>query len=47
MTKAEKNAMKAYENDLIAQGIDKMLAKIMAKSFVECEVVKPVVKSNF
>lgn len=45
MTRAEREAMKAYKNDLIKQGIDKELAEAMAKSFVECGIIKPVVNS--
>lgn len=43
MTKAEREAMKAYERDLISQGIDKETAKVMAKTFVEYGIIKPVV----
>lgn len=43
MKKAEREAQKAYEKDLIAQGVDKETAKIMAKTFVEYGIVKPVV----
>ena len=42
---AEKEAKKAYKADLIAQGIDKELAEVMAKVFIECKIVKPVVNS--
>lgn len=45
MTKAEKEAKKAYKNDLIAQGIDKAVAEAMAKAFLECGIIKPVVNS--
>lgn len=45
MTKAEREAMKSYKNDLIKQGIEKEIAEVMAKSFVECGIVKPVVNS--
>ena len=46
MTVAEKKAKKAYKEDLIKQGIDKELAEIMAKTFIEYEIVKPVVNGN-
>lgn len=45
MTKAEKEAMKAYKNDLIAQGVDKVIAEVMAKTFLEYQIIKPVVNS--
>ena len=44
MTVAEKKAKKAYKENLISQGIDKDLAEIMAKTFVDYEIVKPVSK---
>lgn len=46
MTVAEKRAKKAYKEDLIKQGIDKELAEIMAKTFVEFQIVRPVVNGN-
>lgn len=46
MTRAEKEAMKAYERDLVKQGIDKQIAEVMAKSFVEAGIIKPVVNST-
>lgn len=46
MTVAEKRARKAYKEDLIKQGIDKELAEIMAKTFVEYQIVRPVVNGN-
>lgn len=46
MTVAEKRAKKAYKEDLIKQGIDKELAEIMAKTFIEYQVVRPVVNGN-
>jgi hypothetical protein len=45
MTKAEREAKKAYKKDLIKQGIDKEVAEVMAKVFVEYGIVKPVVNS--
>lgn len=46
MTVAEKKAKKAYKENLISQGIDKELAEIMAKTFVEYQIVRPVVNGN-
>lgn len=46
MTVAEKRAKKAYKEDLIKQGIDKELAEIMAKTFVEYQIVRPIVNGN-
>lgn len=46
MTVAEKRAKKAYKEDLIKQGIDKELAEIMAKTFIEYQIVGPVVNGN-
>lgn len=46
MTVAEKRAKKAYKEDLIKQGIDKELAEIMAKAFIEYQIVRPVVNGN-
>ena len=46
MTVAEKRAKKAYKEDLIKQGIDKELAEIMAKTFFEYQIVRPVVNGN-
>lgn len=46
MTVAEKRAKKAYKEDLIKQGIDKELAEIMAKTFIENQIVRPVVNGN-
>ncbi len=45
MTKAEKEAKKAYKENLIKQGIDKEIAEIMAKTFTEYKIVVPVVNS--
>lgn len=46
MTVSEKRAKKAYKEDLIKQGIDKELAEIMAKTFIEYQIVRPVVNGN-
>ena len=36
----KKNAKKAYINDLVKQGIDKEIAKVMANTFFEYGIVK-------
>lgn len=46
MTKAERTAMNAYKKDLIAQGVDKETAAAMAKAFLDCGIIKPVVNGN-
>lgn len=46
MTKAEREAKKAYKAELIAQGIDKDLAETMAKTFLEYGLITPVVNGN-
>lgn len=46
MTRAEREATKAYERDLEKQGIDKQVAEAMAKSFVEAGIIRPVVNST-
>lgn len=46
MTKAEIKAQKAYEKDLIKQGIDPEIAKVMASVDVAYGIVKPVVNFN-
>lgn len=46
MIKAEREAYKAFLNDLLKQGIDKETAKVMAKTFVEYKLIKPVVYGN-
>lgn len=47
MTKAERTVVKAYEQDLIKQGVDKELAKVMAKAMFDSGLIKPVVNGNF
>ena len=44
MTAAEKKALKARIADLIAQGIDRETAKVMAKVEIEYSLITPVVK---
>ena len=46
MTKAERTAKEAYKKNLIAQGIDKELAEVMAKVFTEYEIITPVVNGR-
>lgn len=46
MTKAEKRAYEARKNDLMKQGIDKMVAEVMAKVELEYGLIKPVVNGN-
>jgi hypothetical protein len=43
MTAAEKKAIKARANDLIAQGISKEIAEVMAKAEFETGLIKVVV----
>ena len=43
MTKAEREAVREYQNDLIAQGIDRTTAEVMAKTLVEYGIIRPVV----
>lgn len=46
MTKAEKTAIKARTNELIKEGIEKELAKVMAKVEFETGLIKVVVNYN-
>ena len=46
MTKAEKKAIASRTKDLIAQGIDKELAQVMAKVELDCGLIKIVVNGN-
>ena len=43
MTKAERKAIESRVKDLIKQGIDKELAKVMAKTELQCGLIRPVV----
>lgn len=45
MTKAEREAKKAYKEDLIRSGVDKETAETMAKVFTEYGIVRPVVNT--
>lgn len=46
MTTAEKKAIKARTNDLIKAGVEKELAKVMAKAEFEAGLIKVVVNYN-
>lgn len=46
MTKAERIAIKARENDLIKAGVEKEIAKVMAKVEFETGLIKVVVNYN-
>ena len=43
MTRAEQEAIKARARDLVAEGVDKEIANVMAKAELECELIKVVV----
>ena len=43
MTAAEKRALKARIEELIAEGVDKEIAKVMARVEIEYKITKPVV----
>ena len=46
MSKAEKEAYKAFLKDLLKQDVDLETAKVIAKTFVEYKLIKPIVYSN-
>lgn len=46
MTKAEQRAIRAREKDLIAQGVEKEIAEVMAKVEFETGLIKVVVNGN-
>jgi NAD-specific glutamate dehydrogenase len=46
MTKAEKKAIEARAKDLVKAGIDKELAKVMAKAEFEARLINVVVNHN-
>lgn len=46
MTKAEREAIKARTNDLVKAGIDRELAKVMAKAEFEARLINVVVNHN-
>ena len=43
MTKAQREAKRAYKQDLIKQGIDKEIAEVMASVFIEYGIIKLVI----
>lgn len=43
MLKCEKDCIKARANELIREGVDKELARVMAKVEFDCGIIKPVV----
>lgn len=47
MTKAEKKAIQSCAKDLVKQGVEKELAKVMAKAYLECGIIRPVVNYDF
>ena len=46
MTKADREAIKARTKEFIEAGVDKELAKAMAKAEFEYGIIKPVVQFN-
>ena len=46
MLKCERECIKARANDLIKKGVDRELAKVMAKSEFDCGIIKPVIYTN-
>lgn len=46
MTKAEKKAIEARKKDLEKQGINSVLAEVMAKAEFDCGLIKVVVNYN-
>lgn len=46
MTKAEKKAIESRTKDLIKAGVDKELAKVIAKAEFDSLLIKPVVNYN-
>lgn len=47
MTKAERTAVKARTKDLIEQGVDKIIAEVMAQAELEAGLIQPVVNGNY
>lgn len=47
MTKAERKAIESRTQDLVKQGVDKELAKVMAKAELETGLIRPVVNGNY
>lgn len=46
MRKSDRDAINARTKELIEQGIDKELAKVMAKAEFDCGIIKAVVNYN-
>lgn len=46
MTKAEKKAINSRTADLVKQGVDKEVAKVMAKAELETGLIKTVVNGR-
>lgn len=46
MTKAERKAITSRTQDLIKQGVEKEIAKVMAKAEFDCGLIRPVVNGN-
>jgi hypothetical protein len=46
MTKAERKAIEARTQELVTEGVDKELAKVMAKVEFEAGLIKVVVNYN-
>jgi len=46
MTKAERKAIESRTKDLVAQGVEKEIAKVMAKVELETGLIKVVVNYN-
>ena len=47
MTKAEKKAIASRTQDLIKQGVEKEIAEVMARTELECGIIRPVVNGNY
>ena len=46
MTKAERAAYNARVKEMVAQGVDKEMAKTLAKVEIEYKLIRPVVYGN-
>ena len=47
MTEEERNAINARKKDLIANGVSKEMADIIAKVFFESGLISPVLDDNY
>lgn len=47
MTKAEKRAIESRAKELMKEGVNKELAKVMAKAEFDCGLIRPVVNGNY